>query len=114
MYAYGISVDGDSGGEDLRRLTQWLRDDECVGEGAVVSLATSPPSPGSMGTAFDVIQLSVESGFQVANLVLAISLWRRGRTKPPTVTIERNDVRVDVVSDDPVVVARIVAALEAA
>ncbi|WP_435602698.1 effector-associated constant component EACC1 [Streptomyces sp. bgisy130] len=114
MYAYGITVDEGAGGEDLRQLTQWLRDDEFVGEGGVITLVTTPPSSGSMGTAFDAIQLSVDSGFQVANLVLAISLWRRGRTKPPRVSIEHNGVRIEVDSEDPVVVARIVAALEGA
>lgn len=113
MHDYGIKVDGETGGEELRQLLQWLRDDEYVGEEAALTLAAAPAPPGAMGAAFDVIQLSVDSGFQVANMVLAITLWRRGRAKPPTVTIERNGVRVDVISDDPVVVAQVVSALEA-
>ncbi|MET9386336.1 hypothetical protein ABZY09_36105 [Streptomyces sp. NPDC002928] len=53
------------------RKPQWLRNDEFVGETATVSLPPAPPGPGQMGSAFDAIQLAVDSGFQVVNLALA-------------------------------------------
>ncbi|MDQ0794980.1 hypothetical protein [Streptomyces sp. B1I3] len=111
MVEYQVVIEGRFVGEDLRRLTQWLRDDELVGDEADVVLSSAPSSPGDMGAAFDAIQLTVDSGFQVANLVLAIAVWRSSRSKPPTVAIERNGTRVTVDSDDPAVVARIAAAL---
>ncbi|MEU8775469.1 hypothetical protein [Streptomyces sp. NPDC048606] len=111
-HAYEIRVGGDSGGEDLRRLAQWLRDDEYVGEAGELTFEAGPPVEGAMGAAFELIQFCVDSGFQTANLVLAITLWRRTRSEPPTVTIERDGVRVEVHSADPDVVARLAARLE--
>jgi adenosine deaminase len=111
MAEYRVVIEGRFIGEDLRRLTQWLRDDELVGDEAHVALSSAPSSPADMGTAFDAIQLTVDSGFQVANLVLAIAVWRGSRSNPPTVAIERNGTRVTVDSDDPAIVARIAAAL---
>lgn len=112
MSAYRVSVDGESsGGEDLRDLTDWLRDDEVVGDSASITVTSAPAKPGDMGVAFDAIQLAVDSGFQVANLVLAVSLWRKARSKPPVVVIERNGTRVMLDSDDPELVARVTSAL---
>ncbi|MFJ2936063.1 hypothetical protein ACIO8G_25315 [Streptomyces sp. NPDC087219] len=102
-----------NGGEDLQQLTQWLRDDEELGDSATITLTSPPAKPGDMGVAFDAIQLAVDSGFQVANLVLAVSLWRRSRTKPPVVVIEREGTRVTVDTDDPELAARIASALSA-
>ncbi|MFB7345456.1 hypothetical protein ACIQK9_08985 [Streptomyces hydrogenans] len=114
MSTYRVSVIGESGGgEDLQRLTEWLRDDEEVGEAATLSLTSAPAGPGDMGVAFDAVQLVVDSGFQVANLVLAVSLWRRGRAKAPVVVIERDGVRVTVDSEDPEAIARVAAAFTA-
>lgn len=65
-----------------------------------------------MGAAFDVIQLTVDSGFQVANLALGIAAWRRSRPAPPVVAIERSGTRIEVTSADPELIARIVGAFE--
>ncbi|MFE2163707.1 hypothetical protein ACFXB3_01275 [Streptomyces sp. NPDC059447] len=109
---YAIRVGGDSGGEDLRRLAQWLRDDEYVGEAGALSFEAGPPVEGAMGAAFELIQFCVDSGFQTANLILAVTLWRSTRSVPPTVTIERDGVRIEVHSADPDTVARLAARLE--
>lgn len=111
MAEYQILINSQTMSEDLRRLTQWLRNDEFVGDEASIALSPGPSSQGDMGTAFDAIQLTVESGFQVANLVLAVAVWRSSRSQPPVVAIERNGTRVTVDSSDPAVVARIAAAL---
>ncbi|MEV8624122.1 hypothetical protein [Streptomyces sp. NPDC051079] len=114
MSTYRVMViDDSSGGEDLQQLTQWLRDDEEVGERATITLTSAPAKPGEMGVAFDAVQLAVDSGFQVANLVLAVSLWRRSRTKPPIIVIERDGTRVTVDTDDPALAARIAGAFSA-
>ncbi|MFD8306784.1 hypothetical protein ACFV29_31250 [Streptomyces sp. NPDC059690] len=113
MHEFWIVVDGQGGVEDLSRLTQWLRDDEFVGETAAVSLSQAPPGAGHMGSAFDMIQLAVDSTFQVANLALAIAAWRRSHPMPPIVSIERDGTRVELSSDEPEVIAQVVSAFEA-
>ncbi|MDX2939323.1 effector-associated constant component EACC1 [Streptomyces ipomoeae] len=112
MREFRVVIDGQETTEDLRRLAQWLRDDELVGETATVTLPPAPPGPGQMGSAFDAIQLAVDSGFQVANLALAIAVWRRTRPERPVVTIERGGTHVQVTSSDPELIARVVAAFE--
>jgi hypothetical protein len=47
-----------------------------------------------MGTAFEVLQLVVDSGFQAANLALAYAAWRTTRLRKPQVTIEHRGVTV--------------------
>ncbi|MGW7410377.1 effector-associated constant component EACC1 [Streptomyces sp. NPDC054833] len=112
MDEFRVVIDGQGVAEELRRLTQWLRGDEFVGETARVSLPVAPPGAGQMGSAFDVIRLAVDSGFQVANLALAIAAWRRSRPSPPVVAIEHDGTRVEITSSDPEVIAHVVAAFE--
>ncbi|MGW2783286.1 effector-associated constant component EACC1 [Streptomyces populi] len=112
MREFRVVLDGQGASEDLLGLARWLREDEFVGEAAKVTLPAAPPGPGHMGSAFDVIQLAVDSGFQVANLALAIAVWRRSRPAPPVVAIERAGTRVEVTGDDPELIARVVGAFE--
>lgn len=96
---------------NLQQLAEWLRGDEQVGEHAEVELVSAPPEDGDMGSAFEAVQVVVDNGFQLANLVLAIATWRRTSPRKPGVVIERNGIRVAVDTDDPEKIAQIAEAL---
>ncbi|MET9730290.1 hypothetical protein ABZZ79_06345 [Streptomyces sp. NPDC006458] len=99
------------GDRALRSLARWLRDDDAIRTEAIVELQQAPPPPGAMGSAFDVIQLSVEAGFQLANLALAYVTWRSTRSRPPTVTVEHEGMRVELNTADPEEIVRLLARL---
>lgn len=64
---------------ELRSLRDWLRDDDDVRRGAVISLEAGEPETGAMGAAFEVIKLVLDSGFSLGNLALAYAGWRATR-----------------------------------
>ncbi|GAA0271240.1 hypothetical protein GCM10010302_06000 [Streptomyces polychromogenes] len=113
MPEYCIRLDGESPVRDLRQLAQWLRQNPAIRTRAAITLQPAPTAEGEMGgAALDVIALVTETGFSAANLVLAISAWRRTRPSTPGVTIERDGVRVTVDSGDPAEIARLTRALD--
>ncbi|WP_436773911.1 effector-associated constant component EACC1 [Yinghuangia sp. YIM S09857] len=110
MTRYDVRLlDGDV--DDFVQLLKWLQGDDQLARHAVVSRADETAKPGEMGTALEVVQLVVDSGFQTLNLVMTCALWRQSRYRPPVVTIEHNGVRVTVDSSDADAVARIAEAL---
>lgn len=101
--AIQIRVSGPSADTELASLYVWIRDEPDIRRHAQVSLLSAEQGPADMGTAFDVIQLVVDSGFQAANLALAYAAWRATRPRPPQVTIQHNGVTVTLdgsTSDD--------------
>ncbi|MFG3039874.1 hypothetical protein ACGFYZ_23560 [Streptomyces sp. NPDC048330] len=110
---YGIRVIGEAEDVDResRSLARWLRDDDAIRTSALVKLTQAPPRPGEMGGAFDVVQLVVDSGFQLGNLALAYAAWRGSRSRPSAVTVEHRGRRVTLDTTDPEEIARILAAL---
>jgi hypothetical protein len=80
----------------LSSLYAWLRDEPDVWRHAQISLLASEPGPADMGTAFDVIQLVVDSGFQAVNLALAYAAWRTARPSQQHVTIEHDGITVSL------------------
>ncbi|CCK25419.1 hypothetical protein BN159_1040 [Streptomyces davaonensis JCM 4913] len=97
---------------ELRSLYLWLRDDARVRRDARVELRAEQPVPGRMGSAFDVVQLVLDSGFQLGNLALAWAAWRATRPAPPEITFERDGVKVTLSGQDPETAARLLAELE--
>jgi len=111
MNEYHIFVASDDGGQAQRSLAEWLRNDDEIRRMALVRLAHTAPGSGEMGVGLDVVQLVVDSGFQVASLALAYAAWHGSRPGQPSVTIEHGGVRVTVNGADPDAVSTIVSAL---
>lgn len=57
-------------------------------------MSAAEPRPAEMCTAFDVIQLAVDSGFQAMSLALSFAVWKATRPRQPQVAIERNGTTV--------------------
>ncbi|MGW1532546.1 effector-associated constant component EACC1 [Streptomyces aureus] len=110
-YRLAIAAPDHTGARSLQQLAEWLRGDEQVGDHAEVDLVVAPIEEGDMGSAFDAVQVVVDEGFQLANLVLAVATWRRTTPAKPGVVIEHNGVRVTVDTDDPEKIAQIAEAL---
>lgn len=106
-----IQLDTDTDAE-LRSLVAWLRDEPDISQGAVMTLSGPPPGPGRMGAMLDVIELALDSGFQLASLVVAVAAWRQTRAGQPRVLIRHGNVEVAIDGDDPQTITRIVAALK--
>jgi len=96
----------------LRSFARWLRDDNAIRASALIDLRPSPAGPGEMGGGLDLIQLSVDSGFQLANLALAYVTWRGTRPRPSTITVEHRGVRITLDSADAEVAERLVTSLQ--
>ena len=82
-----ISFEGDAQERDLNSFTEWLRNDPGIRQNAQITLSQSTPKPGRMGLTFDAIQLTIDSGFQLASLALAIASWRRSNASPATMVV---------------------------
>ncbi len=107
MPEYRILVGGESPGLELRRLAQWVRQDSAIRTGATIELKSAPTVDGEMGSGLELISLITQTGFSAANLLLAVSSWRRSRPSAPVVTIERGGTRVILESGDSADVERI-------
>ena len=110
-----IRVTGPETEQELSSLLAWLRADEDLRRHAHLSLVAEEPGPGDMGAGFEVIQLVVDSGFQVLSLALAYATWRTSRPtrRKVTVTIERDGstITLEDAEPEPETVAAIIRAL---
>ncbi|MFE2042319.1 hypothetical protein ACFXAZ_15565 [Streptomyces sp. NPDC059477] len=112
------TASGGSGGPgtdteaELRSLYLWLSDDPYIRRNARLELGGDRPAPGTMGSALDVLQLALDSGFQLTNLALAWMTWRATRPRPPEITIERDGTRITLSGQDAETAARLLAALD--
>ncbi|MFC8660824.1 hypothetical protein [Streptomyces sp. NPDC057199] len=117
LYKIRVLVDRNGTGSEysdehaLRSFAHWLRDDDAIRSSALIDLRHAPPRLGEMGGGFDLIQLSVDSGFQLANLALAYVTWRATRSRPSTITVEHGNTRITLDSADPELAERLVATL---
>ncbi|MGV9455512.1 effector-associated constant component EACC1 [Streptomyces sp. NPDC003635] len=107
-----IAITSTADEAELRSLYLWLRDDSYVRRHARVEVLAEQPLPGRMGGALDVVQLVLDSGFQLGNLALAWAAWRATRPAPPEVTFERDGIKVTLSGQDPETAARLLAALD--
>ncbi|MEV0399166.1 hypothetical protein [Actinoallomurus sp. NPDC050550] len=112
-----LSVRIASGGSDddvLRSFARWLGEEPEIRRHAVINGLAAVPGAGDMGGALEVVQLVLDSGFQLANLALAYTAWRSTRSDAPAVTVSRGGVSITLASGDAEVVARLVRELEEA
>jgi Effector Associated Constant Component 1/Caspase domain len=81
-------------------LLNWLNDNQYIKSNA--RLTVRPPGPGvTMGAGVDVIQLALSSGFDLANLVLAIAEWReKVKEAAAAISVQVGDARPTVLSVD--------------
>ncbi|MER8197566.1 hypothetical protein ABTY00_26855 [Streptomyces microflavus] len=105
---------GDSDDDLLRSFAQWLEEEQEIRRHAVITWPAAVPGAGDMGGALEVVQLVLDSSFQLAALALAYTTWRSTRSDAPVVTVSRGGVRITLDSSDPEVVARLVRELEEA
>ncbi len=110
--AIQICMSGPGADSALTSLYAWLRDEPEIRQRAQISLLAARSEPGEMGTALDVIQLVVDSGFQAMNLALAYVTWRATRPSKPRATIEYGGVTVTLNGSESDTVEAIVHLLE--
>lgn len=87
----------DNAEDDLRSLLRWLREDESL-KGQVRGRIrdSASPMPGSMGTVFDIVQLTIGSGLSVGSLVVSFLQWRDARSHPPGITLRHGRTTVEI------------------
>jgi hypothetical protein len=109
-----LRLPDDPDGSELKQLYDWLIRDRELHLEADISLRADAEDadieaadteaedakaeePGTrMGLAFDMVQLIVDSGFQLASLGIAIIAWRRAQRPRSSVVVERNGFRVSL------------------
>jgi Effector Associated Constant Component 1/Caspase domain len=80
-------------------LHNWLNNDQYIKENAQLKLPDSAPE--GMGPEFDWIQLILSSGFNLANLVLALAGWRdRSRETAAPIVVQVNGRMTGLSLDD--------------
>lgn len=98
-----LRLPGDSDGGELKQLYDWLLEERQQQLDADISLRTglAPPSDGAtpMGDAFDIVQLVVESTFQLASLGFIIVEFRRARRPRSHLVVERDGRRATLRPD---------------
>ena len=107
-----ILMSGPGADTTLSSLYAWLRDEPDVRQRAQIALLAAESEPSDMGSAFEVIQLVVDGGFQAMNLALAYAAWRATRPSQPHVTIEYDGITVILDGSDSDTVEAIVHLLE--
>ncbi|SEG73472.1 hypothetical protein SAMN05216223_109118 [Actinacidiphila yanglinensis] len=99
--------------DDLRSLLRWLREDENLAGRADGRVRDgTPPQPGRMGTAFDILQLVIGSGLSAAALVVSVLQWRDARHREPAITLRRGGMTVEIPSASEVNAAVLTRAVE--
>jgi hypothetical protein len=81
-------------------LLNWLNENQYIKDNA--RLTVKPPASGiTMGVGLDVIQLALSSGFDLANLVVAIAEWReKVKGAAAAISVQVGDARSTVLSPD--------------
>ena len=80
-------------------LHNWLNNDQYIRKNAQLKLPDSPPE--GMGSEFDVIQLVLSNGFDLANLALAFAEWRaKSRETAAPITVQANGRTTELSLDD--------------
>jgi len=88
-----LAVPGDA--DDLRSLREWLGNEADVRNHAKISTSLTPLAEGEMGLDLEVLKLILETGFNIASLVMSVASWRETRRAKPTV--EFHDSRRTVI-----------------
>lgn len=110
-----VRIAGSSSDEDaFQSFARWLEEEPEIRRHAVITWRAAVPDAGDMGGALEVVQLVLDSGFQLANFALAYTAWRSTRSDAPAVTVSRGGVSITLGSGDAEVVARLVRELEEA
>ncbi len=91
-------------------LYRWLRDDE-IRRAVPVTLTPTPPRPGEMGAAFEVINAVVSNGIALGGLLVAVAAWRSSLPRAPRVRIRHGDTVVEL-DGTPDEIRRVVDALD--
>ena len=78
-----LAVKGDT--DELRSLREWLGNEAEVRNRAKISTSFAPPASGEMGLDLEVLKLALETGFNIASLVMSVASWRETRRTKPTV-----------------------------
>ena len=80
-------------------LHNWLNNNQYIKENAQLKLPDSAPE--GMGPEFDVIQLVLSSGFDLANLALAFAEWRdKSRETAAPIAVQANGRTTELSLDD--------------
>ncbi|WP_328461545.1 effector-associated constant component EACC1 [Streptomyces sp. NBC_00448] len=104
---------GDSAEDDLRSLLRWVRADENLAGRADGRVRDgTPPQPGRMGGAFDILQLSIGSGLSAGALLVSLLQWRDARHRPPAITLRRGRMTVEIPATPEVDAATLARAVE--
>ncbi|MBT2395952.1 hypothetical protein [Streptomyces sp. ISL-100] len=83
-----VTLPHDEQGRDQRSLLAWFRQHDELRTVTRITPVPAAAPPGSMGYAFDALQLALDSSFSLANLVVAVAAWRRACRPLAAVTIQ--------------------------
>lgn len=91
-----VSLVGDEAGDELRRLTQWLRDDEDL-RNATIVVKEASGQPGDMGPGTDLIQVAFQQHGVLVALVGVLGTWvgTRRRNVKIRVRVGKKEVEID-------------------
>ncbi|WP_225824486.1 effector-associated constant component EACC1 [Streptomyces naphthomycinicus] len=95
-----MSMDGDRADDELRSLYAWLTEDPDIRRGARPQFRSAPPRPGRMGADADFIYFAVQTGLTLGQVLGQYAAWRRTRSRPGTVVIERDGTKITLSGTD--------------
>lgn len=85
-----VVLGGPSAHEELGSLYEWVRGIPEIRQHALIDKVGSAPRTDGMGAYLDTVRLVVDSGFQTANLLLALVSWREARRARASITLHRD------------------------
>jgi hypothetical protein len=106
-----IRVSNETQWPSLQSLYRWLSEDPDLIHTAALSLRPAAPDPGTMGGAFDAITVIVSNAISLGSLIVAYLSWRGSRPSAPAMTIERNEITVNLSDASPETLESIISAL---
>jgi len=86
-----IRINDGNSDDELRSLYDWLQNEPDVRQNTAISIERGEAPAGELGTTFDLIQLTVDSSFQLSSLAVSIAAWRATRKKNIYVRVETKD-----------------------
>ncbi|KOU15176.1 hypothetical protein ADK52_36150 [Streptomyces sp. WM6372] len=90
-----VGLIGDEAGDEVRRLEQWLRQDQDLGQVTITALA-APAGEGDMGPVTEALQLLLEPRGVLTAVAASLGTWAGVRRRQVHIRVRSGEKEVEI------------------